>query len=477
MSLIKELCFRSDSQNSDSFSDCFVNKFESKEDNYRRDSFDDRFCDDLCEVLLQFLPFIHKLRLESVSKQFQRTVLQREYEVNIHMGAEENGIYWKIKQIFITKTDHNIDPLDTFQYDLKNQSLDSIKSLLKKCPNITSIQLNGPDLGCRGYDFEKVNIIFLLITENCNNLSEIKVLNHILLDESVLEEFHQKFGPKIKYLTYSGKLFDFSRFPKIEKIICLVKHVINHSIIHQLKTNKLKELDIAFNHGENHMLKTLIENFPTLTHLSVYFRSNDENAIYKSLKNISNLKHLIHFKLHIPFGINNNLFCGLLKQMANQNLKSIDFDLYIKRNHSDIRQFFSQFKTFPALKRLNLSFRFYYNEGEDNIDVNQILYFKVFKGFSNITHLSLVINGTQLSKELKFKDIDINLPKLQYLEISNKLNSTPEGVQQMAEILSRLSRLETLKLWFKTGVDLKPIEEQITEMCRKIRKIQIRKSD
>ena len=33
MSLSKELCLRSDSQNSDSFSDCLVNKFESKEDN------------------------------------------------------------------------------------------------------------------------------------------------------------------------------------------------------------------------------------------------------------------------------------------------------------------------------------------------------------------------------------------------------------------------------------------------------------
>ena len=43
MSLSKELCLRSDSQNSHSFSDCLVNKFESKEDNYRRYSFSDRY--------------------------------------------------------------------------------------------------------------------------------------------------------------------------------------------------------------------------------------------------------------------------------------------------------------------------------------------------------------------------------------------------------------------------------------------------
>ena len=63
---------------------------------------------------------------------------------------------------------------------------------------------------------------------------------------------------------------------------------------------------------------------------------------------------------------------------------------------------------------------------------------------------------------------NIDLPKLQYLEIKNTLNPTPEGVQQLAEILSRLSSLKTLKLYLKSGVDFKPIEKQIPEKCRKI---------
>ena len=72
------------------------------------------------------------------------------------------------------------------------------------------------------------------------------------------------------------------------------------------------------------------------------------------------------------------------------------------------------------------------------------------------------------------KDIDINLPKLQYLEIKDKFNTNPKGVTQMADILSRLSRLETLKLNFKSGVDYKRIEEQITKKCRKIKEIEIK---
>src|SRR3954468_10230152 len=38
---------------------------------------------DLSEVLLQYLPLKHKLRLESVSKQFQRTVLKKHYHLVI----------------------------------------------------------------------------------------------------------------------------------------------------------------------------------------------------------------------------------------------------------------------------------------------------------------------------------------------------------------------------------------------------------
>ena len=92
MSLSKEMCLRSDSQNSHSFSDCFHHKIQLKEDNYRRDSFDDRFCDDLCEEILQYLSLEDKLRLECVSKQFQRTIFQRQYELYVHMNFSKNSI-------------------------------------------------------------------------------------------------------------------------------------------------------------------------------------------------------------------------------------------------------------------------------------------------------------------------------------------------------------------------------------------------
>ena len=159
--------------------------------------------------------------------------------------------------------------------------------------------------------------------------------------------------------------------------------------------------------------------------------------------------------------------------MANncQNLKSIVCRFDFNSQNSGLRQLLSHLKAFPALKRLNFWLHLDNNEVEDNIDVNQLFSFELFKGFENITHLTLLFSG---EKESILKGIDINLPKLQYLKISRIFDTTPEEVKEMGNILSRLSRLETLKLRFKSEVDFKPIEEQITEKCRKIRKIEIK---
>ena len=133
----------------------------------------------------------------------------------------------------------------------------------------------------------------------------------------------------------------------------------------------------------------------------------------------------------------------------------------------DFRLLLPELKAFPALKTLKL--------WTDYTCLYSTFSFEAFEGFSNITHLTLRL--CLYSKgglyEARLKNIDINLPNLQYLEIIDTFDTTPKGVKQMADILSRLSRLETLKLKFKSGVDFKPIEEQITKKCRKIKEIKI----
>ena len=46
-----------------------------------RQSFSERICDDLSQLILKYLPLKDKLRLECVSKQFQRTVFQKLFDI------------------------------------------------------------------------------------------------------------------------------------------------------------------------------------------------------------------------------------------------------------------------------------------------------------------------------------------------------------------------------------------------------------
>ena len=105
-----------------------VNKRCLRSNSHKRQSFSERICDDLCEEILQYLSLEDKLKLEGVSKQFQRTVLKKHYELtivsnNISVSNKSNYVYIE----------------NTFNH------LKSLEVLLKKCPNITSIDLRSYD--------------------------------------------------------------------------------------------------------------------------------------------------------------------------------------------------------------------------------------------------------------------------------------------------------------------------------------------
>ena len=161
-------------------------------------------------------------------------------------------------------------------YYIEDQSLDSFKAFLKKCPNITSIKFNRNFQWDRNFNRDKINEVFGLIIENCINLSETNFLHHI--NDNNFKEFQRKFGPKIKYLESFKKLNDLSLFPNIEKVT--LSHAYQHTIISQLKLANLKNLELEIDQGQESMLKTFIDTFPTLTHLNVVVDSEDKNAIF-----------------------------------------------------------------------------------------------------------------------------------------------------------------------------------------------------
>ena len=152
----------------------------------------------MCEEILQYLSLEDKLKLEGVSKQFQRTVLKKHYELTIetlnckdNRTVKEEYKYLFIENIFI--------------------DLNSLEVLLKKCPNITSINFKKSE---NEFDY---NLVFRLIIKYCNNLREI-YFGKIEINDENIEEFQRKFGPKINFIHRLKDANNYNLFPNIKKL-------------------------------------------------------------------------------------------------------------------------------------------------------------------------------------------------------------------------------------------------------------------
>ena len=413
-------------------------------------SFSDRICDDLCEEILQYLSLEDKLKLEGVSKQFQRTVLKKHYKLTIetrnwirNRRVRKQYKYLHIQNIFI--------------------ELKSLEVLLKKCPNITSIELKKADY------IEKCdyNEVFRLITKYCDNLREINFWENEINKKNI-EEFQRKFGPKIKFLCRLKDANNYNLFPNIEKINFddyYDKRL--QVVIPRLKLNKLKKIDLSLSKGKELLVKECVDTFPTITHFMLSTINQDKNTISKSLEFISSLENLIDIRFK-SFS-NTKQFCDSLKRMAKkcQKLKTIEC-LVGMTGDSGIRQLLSSIKAFPALKRFYLRL---FGKLDTNLYKN-IFSIEAFKGLSNITHLTLYLVISVEGIEY-FKDIDINLPNIQYLIIENSIKLNREEVTQMADMLSRLSRLHTFKIRIISKLNKNEIEEIFFEKCKRLRTLDI----
>ena len=96
---------------------------------YAKNSFD-RFGDDLTELIVSYLWFEDKVRLECVSKQWRRLVFNKQFAIGFDLRYEHH-----LKR--------PVRIYDTTEEIFKRQEL---LSLLKKCPNITNVSISATKL-------------------------------------------------------------------------------------------------------------------------------------------------------------------------------------------------------------------------------------------------------------------------------------------------------------------------------------------
>ena len=432
----------SDSQSLDMSSDKnLVPKSVSKNSH----SFDDRICDDLSEVCLQFLPQEDKLSFEYVSKQFQRTVFIKHNEIIFHMAKsevikgknyEENGLKW-------------------------------FESILKRCPNIQTIHLY----------FEN-NIILKpylpLIIKYCRNLNEFNVVLYDWTEPKLSEEFIRKFGSKLKYIRCGLRShnIDFNLFPNLHSLDKYAKYLnLSNSkttvpeYVLQLKLKNLKELFLVLKVENIYLFREVLQKFHKIKHLGLYLKTENqiEQSVLNAFKDSTVLQNLIELTFRTKSAENGKQFLDSLKRLAKKfpKLKSIEIKSVLVKDYSNLRKQLSPLKAFPDLKRLVLGLNLLFEINRDMIPL------KPFKELSVITRLELYFDDRQLNEKI-LTDIDIYLPKLQYLSIRRQIITDEEGVTQMADSLSRLSYLQTICLIFTSYHICKLMRAQIREKCRKI---------
>jgi hypothetical protein len=177
----------------------------------------DRFGDDLCELLLNYLPVIDKIRLECVSKQWKSLIFNRQKSLKISSSGLVNSVLVKTSNETI-QVPNNVN-----------------KSLFKKFKFIQVLEIGD-------YISEEV---FNAITDNLNFLEEFCYSKHMC--KSDLISFGSSFGQKLKFISLCSNsnremLALFRLTPNLEK----VKITQISSEFVEIFLPKLKEIEIKF---------------------------------------------------------------------------------------------------------------------------------------------------------------------------------------------------------------------------------------
>ena len=427
---------------------------------FRRMSFDERVCDDLSEVLLQFLPIEDKFRFECVSKQFQRTVFQKQYDLDMY-------------RIMKGKGDLHLYLAHFMNQNMKSSQL--LEKFVKILPNIES-------LNCWPISEASDDSDIDIIVKYCHKLTKIHLnCDFNLISAEKRDSFATKFGPKlVSIIARNGSLQWFREwFPKIEKLNLEDNWFQSHQLL-SIRFNNLKKLsisvsDVGVESGSDsasnsyfdessqkieNNFKKFIQNNKRLTHLSIYldFKPNSMETVFKYMSQLDQL-----VSLNIGTEYMSHTIDGL-RQLSSKCLKLKRLSVNYFDDSALIPSFMTEVKKFKTLERLWFGLRL---EDYDDLQTFE----EYFKGLQSLTHLAIyLLNIKHIKKDL-LKDIDKSLPKLRVLRIRKASNEVSE---ETADSLARLSKLEYIRLDVNNESIRDLIVNKVTKNCRKIKSIDIK---
>ena len=211
---------------------------------YSKSSFD-RYGDDLCELILGYLSFSDKIRVECVSTQFCRSVYKNQYELSI-----DDKFFAKLKRT---------DTLGNEWTDIK-----SFKTFVKKLSSLKRLTIKYNTFWCK---FSKFLQIIELTLKYCKYLNEIEI-NFIHITDEKANKLFRKFGPKLTKIVFSSM-----ENLSFDRTFCI--NNLNHCV--NLQELNIMNIERIF-HGKNNCL---VHNLKKVTFL--YFNW-DIDAIEKFIE-------------------------------------------------------------------------------------------------------------------------------------------------------------------------------------------------
>ena len=367
---------------------------------YPKDSFD-RFGDDLTELILSFLWFEDKIRLECVSKQWKRCVFQRQFVIQI--GSECSDYLNFIINELSVDIKFDVFSLKIFnenyqKYKKRFISIDktSLETLVKKCPNITTVRV---------YSRVKTEVLSLF-GQYCPNIKSLIFSSNITYNHNYLSFFREN-GHKLRevivvgtdevikpYLRLCPNLNSVSISPTIitedKEFLPNLRHIMSSDLFwisakeikilsdKYCQTLKTLELKIRFDDMDDKEVKTFGQNF----------RFNDLRKLCLALNFLGS----------------GQLIEECLSMIGHNCPKLTDLTIISLSISTNTLTIFSKFK---ALKKLNLVF----------MTGNKVENMENFESFKHCPHLKeLFIYYMELREDV-FTNIQSSLPKLQSLRI------------------------------------------------------------
>ena len=350
---------------------------------YRNDSIE-RFGDDLTEEILQYLTFEDKIRLECVSKQWQRCVFNKQYVLELFVQRISSSVKTQEKNVIESRI---LTIKETFEL------------LLKKCPNIKNVIIN----------FGIDSSVLSLIGQYCPRIKSLKYYSNISNDNVLL--FFRMYGHKLEeyIINTNHEENQFIQYCKNLKKI----YISENSIIltqDEFILTKLENIRLSFSKNSNpEKMEILSDKYSkTIKSMKISVWGLNEEELQSCIECISRFENLIQLTLDFgPMNIREPLdeILFTIGQNCTKLLK-LDFKMHerIRLTH----HFFDIFYEFKAIKKLKIELPKIIKNTWNRISV------ECFELCEQLEELD--INYPEL-REHFFANIATVLPKLQTLRV------------------------------------------------------------